>query len=166
MIDITFDFRSDTPSGKDPDTFSPTLRTYHQLLWSKPLPSGAPFELGVTGPPYYLHHRSELAEFWLSSDTVVPSFRWLAPIIDQIPEVEREQFMHVGYTIGGPVYIPGHYNTDKSKDFVFWSESWSRRVGPQINDFTSPPQGVFTVQVPSSGHESRRFQLVASRHEA
>ena len=73
VIDITFDFRSDTPPGQDPDTFSPTLRRYHQLLWSKPLPSGAPFELDVSTPPY-LHHRSELGEFWLSSDAAVPSF--------------------------------------------------------------------------------------------
>ncbi len=29
-----------------------------------------------------------------------------------------------GYTLGGPVYIPGHYNTDKSKTFFFWSEDW------------------------------------------
>ena len=108
MIDITFDFRSDTPPGKDPDTFSPTLRRYHQLLWSKPLPGGAPFELGVTGPPYYLHHRSELGEFWLSSDTVVPSFRWLTPIIDQIPEAERDEFMHIGYTIGGMMVFPAN----------------------------------------------------------
>ena len=50
VIDITFDFRSDTPPGLDPDTYSPTLRRYHQLLWSKPLPSGAPFELDVTTP--------------------------------------------------------------------------------------------------------------------
>jgi hypothetical protein len=53
LIDITFDFRSDTAPGKDPDTFSPTLRTYHQLLWSKPLPSGQLFRLDVSGPPYY-----------------------------------------------------------------------------------------------------------------
>ena len=107
-IDITFDFRSDTPPGKDPDTFSPTLRRYHQLLWSKPLPSGELFELDVSGPPYYLHHRSELGEFWLSSDAVVPSFRWLAPIIDQIPEVEREEFMRIGYTIGGMMVFPAN----------------------------------------------------------
>ena len=55
LIDITFDFRSDTPPGLDPDAFSPTLRKYHQLLWSKPLPNGAPFELDVAIPPY-LHH--------------------------------------------------------------------------------------------------------------
>ena len=108
MIDITFDFRSDTPPGKDPDTFSPTLRRYHQLLWSKPLPSGELFELDVSGPPYYLHHRSELGEFWLSSDAVVPTFWWLAPIIDQIPEVEREEFMRIGYTIGGMMVFPAH----------------------------------------------------------
>lgn len=67
-IDITFDFRSDTAPGRDPDAVSPTLRKYHQLLWSKPLPSGAPFELDATFPHTYLHHLSELGEFFLSSD--------------------------------------------------------------------------------------------------
>lgn len=45
QIDVTFDFRSDTPPGMDPDARSPTLRRYHRLLWSKPLPSGRAFEL-------------------------------------------------------------------------------------------------------------------------
>ena len=40
-IDVTFDFRSDTRPKKDPDKDSATLRRYHKLLWSKPLPSGA-----------------------------------------------------------------------------------------------------------------------------
>ena len=31
-----------------------------------------------------------------------------------------------GYTIGGPFYIPGHYNTDKSKTFFFWDQEWLR----------------------------------------
>jgi hypothetical protein len=105
-IDITFDFRSDTPPGKDPDTFSPTFRAYNELLWSKPLPSGAPFELDVSGPPYYLHHRSELGEFCLSSDTAVATFYWLAPIIDRIPEMEREAFDHIDNTIGGKMVFP------------------------------------------------------------
>ena len=108
-IDITFDFRSDTPPGKDPDALSPTLRRYHQLLWSKPLPSGAPFELDVTTPGTYLHHRSELGEFGLSSDAVIPSFSRaseLAHIIGQIPEVETEAFNRVGYTIGGMMVFP------------------------------------------------------------
>ncbi|HEX5483819.1 MAG TPA: carboxypeptidase regulatory-like domain-containing protein, partial [Terriglobia bacterium] len=29
-----------------------------------------------------------------------------------------------GYTIGGPFYIPGHYNTDKTKTFFFWDQEW------------------------------------------
>ena len=37
-----------------------------------------------------------------------------------------------GYTIGGPVYIPGHYNTDKSKTFFFWSEDWRKYREGQI----------------------------------
>ncbi|HJX95813.1 MAG TPA: carboxypeptidase regulatory-like domain-containing protein [Candidatus Acidoferrum sp.] len=41
-----------------------------------------------------------------------------------------------GYTFGGPVYIPNHYNTDKKKTFVFWSQEWRREkssttIGPQ-----------------------------------
>jgi len=31
-----------------------------------------------------------------------------------------------GYTIGGPVYIPNHYNADKKKTFFFWSQEWRR----------------------------------------
>ena len=33
-----------------------------------------------------------------------------------------------GFTIGGPFEIPGHYNTDRSKTFVFWSSEWKRIV--------------------------------------
>ncbi len=66
-IDTTFDFRLDTPPGQDPDKFSPTLRRYHKLLWSKSLPSGAIFELEDTTPAsnprnssLYLRHGFEV----------------------------------------------------------------------------------------------------------
>ena len=46
-IDVWFDVRSDCPKPKpgsnrmpDPDNASPTLKAYHQLLWSKRLPNG------------------------------------------------------------------------------------------------------------------------------
>ena len=110
-IDITFDFRSDTPSGRDPDTFSPTLRTYHRLLWSKPLLGGAPFTLDATPAPYYLRHASELGEFLLSSDAVVPTFsraRELADIFPQIPQGETDAFNRLGYTIGGMMVFPAN----------------------------------------------------------
>ena len=110
-IDITFDFRSDTSPGKDPDTHSPTLRRYHRRLWSKPLPSGARFELDDTNPRIYLHHRSELGEFFLSSDAVIPSFRKerrLSPIFEQLPTEELADFRRAGYTIGGMMIFPGN----------------------------------------------------------
>jgi len=109
MIDTTFDFRTDTPTGKDPDTYSPTLRRYHKLLWSKPLPSGKHFELSDTVRGSYLHHQSALGEFRLASDTVIPSFRKeksLIPIFEQLPEGEMNYFNGLGYTMGGMMIFP------------------------------------------------------------
>ncbi len=111
QIDTTFDFRSDTPPGKDPDALSPTLREYHKLLWSKPLPGGVVFDLVDTTPRVYLHHKSEMGEFFLASDTVIPLFRRefkIAHIIDQIPVEELEAFNTIGYTIGGMMVFPGN----------------------------------------------------------
>ena len=45
IININFNFFSDTPEGKDPDSHSPTLIKYHKYLWSKELPAGGKFEL-------------------------------------------------------------------------------------------------------------------------
>src|SRR6187431_2415419 len=97
QIDITFDFRSDTPGypKKDPDVLSPTLRRYHKLLWSKPLPNGVVFELVDTTPGVYLHHHSQLGKFSLASDAVIPTFRKearMSHIIEQSPE-EQATFM-------------------------------------------------------------------------
>jgi hypothetical protein len=119
-IDTTFDFRSDTPTKKrdpdtleDPDTFSQTLRRYHKLLWSKPLPSGVEFEIEyhTSSPPYYLRHRSEAGEFFLASDTVVPSFykeQDIADVIQALPGDELEAFHTLGYTIGGMMIWPAN----------------------------------------------------------
>ena len=75
MIDITFDFRQDTPAGRDPDAYSKTLRRYHRTLWSKELPSGERSDLDDTKSGAYLRHASPLGEFVLTSDAVVPTFR-------------------------------------------------------------------------------------------
>jgi len=32
-----------------------------------------------------------------------------------------------GYTLGGPVVIPNHYNTNRQKTFFFWSQQWVRQ---------------------------------------
>ena len=107
QIDITYDFRTDTPPGEDPDKRSRTLRRYHKLLWSKPLPCGEILELDDTARGHYLLHRSdELREFSLSSDGVVASFRYLAMVQEE--EEELREFLHIGYTIGGMMLWPGN----------------------------------------------------------
>ncbi|MGE0100882.1 MAG: carboxypeptidase regulatory-like domain-containing protein [Blastocatellales bacterium] len=35
-----------------------------------------------------------------------------------------------GYTIGGPIYIPGIFNTEKKKLFFFWNQEWTPRTSP------------------------------------
>lgn len=109
-IDITFDFRSDA-NGGDPDKTSPTLRRYHELLWSKPLPNGRRFDLDSRSGKAYLYHNSELGEFILTSDSVLPTFsrhKRYQHIISQIPADEIENFVHIAYTIGGMMIFPGN----------------------------------------------------------
>lgn len=61
-----------------------------------------------------------------------------------------------GYTLGGPVYIPHHYNTDKSKTFFFWDEEWRRiREGSVLSANTPSArmrQGDFSECDPSSAN--------------
>ena len=54
------------------------------------------------------------------------------------PSYHKNDF---GYTLGGPVYIPGVYNKDKTKTFFFWSQEWRRDRVP----YTFGPQFVPTV---------------------
>ena len=44
-----------------------------------------------------------------------------------VPPYKKNDF---GYTIGGPVFIPNVYNTDKKKTFFFWSQDWRRNRVP------------------------------------
>jgi hypothetical protein len=110
-IDTTFDFRTDA-AGKDPDTYSPTLRRYHQLLWSKPLPGGVMFELVPTNrPPYYYSHTSEVGEFVLSTDAFIPAYtRYGVPkaILEQFSAAEHDHFNVIGYTMGGLILWPAN----------------------------------------------------------
>ncbi|MFI5094353.1 MAG: carboxypeptidase regulatory-like domain-containing protein [Candidatus Acidiferrales bacterium] len=57
-----------------------------------------------------------------------------------------------GYTLGGPVYIPNHYNTDKKKTFFFWSQEWRRQSDPTT----------INVNVPSDAERGGNFSDVCS----
>jgi hypothetical protein len=112
LIDTSFDFRRDA-GGKDPDGHSVTLCRYHKLLWSRVLPSGALFDLEVSRRhgAYVLHHRSELGEFSLTSDSITHTYTKvpkLKHITELFSEEENEAFRTLGYTIGGMLVFPGN----------------------------------------------------------
>lgn len=54
--------------------------------------------------------------------------------------VKRPPFHYnnFGYTIGGPIFIPHHYNTDKNRTFFFWSQEWRRTKVPSSTVGTIP----------------------------
>jgi hypothetical protein len=74
IIDTFFNFYSDS-NGRDPDIASLTLRKYHKLLWSKPLPNGKILELCDDKKGVYLYHESELGKFFLGSDAITQSIK-------------------------------------------------------------------------------------------
>jgi hypothetical protein len=106
-IDTTFNVYSDA-NGGDPDNTSPTLRTYHKILWSKPLPNGFFFELCNKKSGFYLYHDSELGKFSLGSDAIWHTYKnqirkqWLTKHIPQ----EVDDFLNKGATIGAYVVFP------------------------------------------------------------
>jgi len=63
------------------------------------------------------------------------------------PAYKKHDF---GYTIGGPVYIPNHYNSGKDKTFFFWSQEWHRERNPFG----------FNQQVPSNAERTGNFNDV------
>ena len=104
-LDPWFDFRTDKPPGKDPDTWSPVLQAYHCRLWSKPLPSGAMFDLTPAGRRgrYRLVHDSGLGRFELSSDAITTRLL-KSPIAKSLGDEERPTTS--AYTIGSALVFP------------------------------------------------------------
>jgi hypothetical protein len=109
MIDVTFDFNSDAGGG-DPDSQSPTLKKYHQLLWSKTLPCGEVIDLQTSVKGSYLHFTSATVDISLSSDSIGQSYKNVAKmksIIEEVPVADIESFWKLNSTIGGYILFPG-----------------------------------------------------------
>jgi len=111
IFGINFDFRKDT---KDPDVDkgSSTLRKYHQLLWTKTLPNGNYFCLSDLVENVYLFYRaSEEEQYQLSSDSIIHTYsKWKRTeyLINQIPKEKIDEFLNIGYTIGGYIIFPSN----------------------------------------------------------
>jgi hypothetical protein len=108
IIDTKFNVHSDAGGG-DPDITSPTLRLYHKILWSKPLPNGQVFELTNKKSGAYLYHISELGELYLGSDAITHSYRnqkrkqWL---FKQLSEEKLNGLFRAGSTVGSYIIFP------------------------------------------------------------
>ena len=75
------------------------------------------------------HFHGDVYEFLRNDDfNATPEF------LTSVPEYKKNDF---GFTIGGPVFIPGHYNAEKQKTFLFWSEEWRRELTPASGFFSS-----------------------------
>jgi len=51
-----------------------------------------------------------------------------------------------GFTIGGPIYIPGKFNKNKNKDFFFYSQEWRKIITYTTFNPVLPTQGMLTGQ--------------------
>ena len=107
-IDVDFNFFEDTPDGRDPDSHSPKLRRYHQLLWSKELPDGRLFNLeSRKSLSPYLVYQSETQRFVLGSDTIATRHRTkLSSLFAATPSEETKAFLGRSYTICGFIVFP------------------------------------------------------------
>ena len=116
-IDTEFFVYTDA-KGKDPDSHSPTLRKYNQFLWSKKLPCGTFFDLQTNKPNTYLYHKSELGEFFLSSDTITHTYsRWkrLSHIINEVPPLEIKSFWDKCSNVSSHLIFPSN-NIEKKRN--------------------------------------------------
>ena len=103
IIDTSFDVRTDA-NGKDPDSHSATLRSYHRYLWSKLLPNGKELLLDE-----WLNNTSDACNFLFSSDSISNSLRGQKDyqyMIFQIDQDIVEDFVSAGSTIGGYIIFP------------------------------------------------------------
>ncbi len=122
MIDVMFDFTTDTPGywdenkkRLDPDFYSPTLKMYHKELWSRELPNGEVMELEMRKAPYYLTWK----DFDFGSDSIIVEMKYPKnqKIINQVyekiddPDLYYENLLRKSYTIGGMVIFPRHRNS-------------------------------------------------------
>lgn len=107
-IDIHFDVQTDS-KGKDPDSASLTLKAYHQLLWSKPLPNGQEMKLEIE------KNCLKWGDMWFGCDSITASFSHerfpLRKLVEQ--EIQnftqfKKDYLHKTYTIGGSIIFPMH----------------------------------------------------------
>ena len=90
-------------------TYLVQLKRYNQFLWSKTLPCGTNFELQIGKPKTYLYHKSNLGEFFLSSDKITHTYsKWkrLSHITEKVPLSEIKSFSDSCCTVSSHLIFP------------------------------------------------------------
>ncbi len=106
------------------------------------------------GSGYWFGRRSGWnANSWTNKRAGAPAPVGNGAVIEP-PTATRDDF---GFTIGGPIYIPGLFNTDKKKLFFFWSEEFQKRSSPPSQRTARVPTaleraGDFSQSVDNSGN--------------
>jgi len=106
------------------------------------------------GSGYWYGRRSDWnANTWTNKRAAAPPPVGSGKLIEPA-ESSRNDY---GYTLGGPIYIPGVFNEDKKKLFFFWSQEYQRRTDPAAERQARVPTaleraGDFSQSVDASGN--------------
>jgi len=86
--------------------------------------SGATISLGIKSGSQKFH--GEAWEF--NRNTAYNANNYFNKTTTPVTPRTKLNYNIFGFNIGGPVYIPGHFNTDKQKLFFFVNEEWRRLI--------------------------------------
>lgn len=106
------------------------------------------------GSGYWYGRRSDWnANTWQNKRAEAPPPVGSGKLIEPA-ESSRDDY---GYTLGGPIYIPGVFNEEKKKLFFFWSQEFQKRKDPAGIRETRVPTaleraGDFSQSVDNSGN--------------
>jgi hypothetical protein len=106
------------------------------------------------GSGYWYGRRSDWnANSWTNKRAAAPAPVGAGALIP-VPPSSRNDY---GYTIGGPIFIPGKFNTDKKKLFFFLSQEFENRTDPAAQRTGRVPtalerRGDFSQSVDNNGN--------------
>jgi hypothetical protein len=106
------------------------------------------------GSGYWYGRRSDWnANSWTNNRAAAPAPVGAGALIP-VPPSSRNDY---GYTLGGPIFIPGKFNTDKKKLFFFWSQEFENRTDPATQHTGRVPtalerRGDFSQSVDNNGN--------------
>jgi hypothetical protein len=101
------------------------------------------------GSAYWFGRRSGWnANTWTNKRAEAPAPVGNGALIE-LPDSSRDDY---GYTIGGPIFIPGVFNQDKTKLFFFWAQEWQKRKDAVADRWSRVPtelerQGDFSQSI-------------------